>query len=252
MFMPWRLKLGRGSAQDFTANIFSKELCVYFISPNSCLKASGDEREERAKTGEMSPTPWGTNPGKQELDGERGRDGARQTSAFGKIKHVRLSPLVSVARSERRKRVGGIKQLTWTALWGMWVSLTTVSLPNKQALSWQCKTNRNVSLISGPHSVSSKVHPPPPPKKRVFLNKKWKHVLNESPPAPDRSERAGCVQVLIVCAQGWVGYLEQCSVSQQVHPLFWHSCSIIIGCRSMIWIVLKQYSNSFSFSCLTL
>lgn len=51
------------------------------------------------------------------------------------ISEVRLSPLVTVAKSERRKRVGGIKQLTWTALWGMRVSLTTGSWPNKQALS---------------------------------------------------------------------------------------------------------------------
>lgn len=51
------------------------------------------------------------------------------------ISEVRLSSLVTVAKSERRKRVGGIKQLTWTALWGMRVSLTTGSWPNKQALS---------------------------------------------------------------------------------------------------------------------
>lgn len=149
MSTPGALRLGWDSSQDFTLNSFSKELCVYFISPNSCFTASRDRWEERARMGERILILRGTIPGKQEIDGDTEWDGHQQW----KFRHVRLSPLMTVARSERRKRVGGIKQLTWTALWGMWVSLTTASLPNKQALSWQCKTNRSIFLISGLHSA---------------------------------------------------------------------------------------------------
>lgn len=145
MFPPWAWKFGWGSAQDFTANSFWKELCVYFIPPNSCFAASREEREGRARMGEMILIP------REALTRENRNwtERPRQTD-------IRSETVPTVARSERRKRVGGIKQLTCTALWGMWVPLTTASLPNKQALSWQCKTNTNVSLISGAH-VGSKV-----------------------------------------------------------------------------------------------
>lgn len=57
MVVPWAWTFGWGSAQDFTANSFSKELCVYFISPNSCFVASREEREGRAWMGEMILIP---------------------------------------------------------------------------------------------------------------------------------------------------------------------------------------------------
>lgn len=56
-------------------------------------------------------------------------------------------------------------------------------------------------------------------------------------------DRGMCAGPNCACVQAGVGYLEQSWVSQQVRPLFWPSHSIIISCRSMIWMVLRQYSN---------
>lgn len=52
-FLPWALKLGLHSTQDFTVNSFSEEPCVYLILPNSCFMAFWDKREKRSKMGEM-------------------------------------------------------------------------------------------------------------------------------------------------------------------------------------------------------
>lgn len=96
MFVPWALKLGWGSPQDFTANSFAKELWVYFILPNSCFTASWDGREERARMGERIPIPRGTDLGKQEWEGETEGDRHRQ-------RKLRLSPLMTVVRREEEE-----------------------------------------------------------------------------------------------------------------------------------------------------
>lgn len=128
--LPETLTLAHVSPADFTANNFSKDLGGFFSAWVKQLfrgrmgRVRGEAQEGRD---DSNKSAWEAERQKQTTKGGRTTDAGTQQEWIQTQEDIHTWSIVSLARSKRR-RAGGIKQLTWTALWGMWVSLATVGI----------------------------------------------------------------------------------------------------------------------------